>query len=449
MLAASILSACTTVPGSASHQPPIVWISLDTVRADHLDLYGGRAAMPTLAAFAKGAVVFDHAYSHFPQTQQSHWSMFTSTLPEVHRYAADSMASPYGGVTLASHLAANGYATGAFIGGMTLTAQASHLQRGFDTYDDHGDWGMDRDLRPAPEVRAAAVKWMADQDGAFFAFVHLFDAHSPYTPRDPRRYDTAYTGRADGSLAILRSQWDRPWMSQGDVDHVVALYDAELTELDAELGPLLDALPPEAIVVISSDHGESFEHGYLLNHPEVVYDSVLHVPLVISAPGSPPARVAAQVGLMDVAPTVLALAGLPPLPEAMGTPLLPQTTAHVPLYARSRAAPGGRALLAVRTPTEKGVFEEEGDSWAFDLVKDPDEDTRVPLSAALIGEERRYLSLVAPLLALWPATPPTGGPPSELRLRLEALGYSSGPGAPPPPPGAPPPPPGAPAGHPP
>ncbi len=381
--------------------------------------------MPTLERFAREAVVFEHAYSHFPQTQQSHWIMFTSTLPDVHRFAADAMGSPYTGRTLAEHLAAEGYATGGFVGGLTLTAKASGLDRGFGTYDDAGAWGIDRDLRPASEVRAAASRWMADQDGPYFAFVNFFEAHSPYEPKDPRRYDPDYTGSADGSLASLRREWSQPGMSPRDVEHVVALYDAEITELDEELGLLLAAIPPEALVVVTSDHGESFDHGYLFNHPEVLYDSVLHVPLLVRAPGIPARREAAQVGLMDVAPTLLALLGLPALPDAAGQPLLPKTTERAPLYARSRAHNGDNALLAARTPTVKAIFEETGTRWAYDLVSDPLEKVRTSVPGALGDAEERYRALVASDLARWPFIA-SDGPDAELTGRLEALGYAVG-----------------------
>lgn len=404
--------------------PTVVWISLDTVRADHLRLYGGRVAMPALEAFAARSAVFTHAYSHFPQTQQSHWVALTSTLPEPHRYAADNMDSAYKGPTLAEHLQGQGWKTGAFVGGITMRAETSGLQRGFDVYDDDYDFGLDRDLRPAPEVRAAAQRWLSAQAGPRFGFVHFFDAHTPYTPRNPSRYDADYRGTADGSLESIRREWASPWMSERDVAHVVALYDAELTELDEELGRFLDTLPADAIVVISSDHGESFEHGYLFNHPEAVDDSVLHVPLIIHAPGQVPARFDEQVGLIDVVPTLLSLAGVAPLPEAMGAVLLPHPEAQVPLYARCRAPPSGSARLAVRTPSAKAVFEDAGASWAYDLAADPHEDHRLPVPEALAGGRAGYEARVAPLTQRYPARLDPPRPDPALRDRLEALGYA-------------------------
>ncbi|MDP2310173.1 MAG: sulfatase [Pseudomonadota bacterium] len=420
MMALLTLLGC----GGEASGPPIVWITLDTVSAAHMRLYGGRAEMPTLERFARDAVVFDHAYSHFPQTQQSHWTMFTSTLPEVHRTASDARTTMYAGPTIAEHLAAAGYATGGFVGGLTLSIEASGLDRGFGVYDHASAWGRDNDLRPASQVRAQALAWMAEQDRPYFAFINLFEAHSAYEPKDGKRYDPDYTGHADGSLATLARERSNPWMSPRDIAHVVALYDAELTELDQELEALFAAIPAEAIVVVTSDHGESFDHGYLFNHPEVVYDSVLHVPLLIRAPGIPARREAAQVGLMDLTPTVLQLAGLPPMVGAAGHPLLPETPPRSPLYARSRAPTGGRALLAARTPTAKGVFEEGGASWAFDLVADPGEHARTALPAELADAQTRYDALAATDLPR--GLPSRFQPPAhELKERLEALGYTS------------------------
>ncbi len=431
MLPLLALVACSTEPtGQTSRavgtegtaRPSVLLVSLDTVGARHLSLYGGAARMPTLERFAAGAVVFDNAFAQATQTQPSHWVILTGQDAEVHRDAAIRRGSRYGGPTLAQALKSAGFATGGFIGGMTMTRPASGLDRGFDVYDDEG-FSLTREARPAEEVVDGALRWIRRQDGPWFALVHLFDAHAPYTPGDPRRYDPDYTGTADGSWSSIRSEWTRPWMSARDIAHVRARYHAEVTELDAELGRLLAAVPDDTVVVVTADHGESFAHGYYFNHAEVVYDDVLHVPLVIRAPGIAPRREAALVGTLDITPTVLAVAGVPALDGARGVSLLPFTTGRDYVYAR---APGVRSsLLSVRSRTQKAVYPEGGRGFAFDLAVDPGEEH--PLLAVppeLDAAREAYLTASATDLARWPDR--TEGLAPDTRAALEALGYVVG-----------------------
>jgi len=422
ILTLTLASGCSPPP-----RPSVLWISLDTVRADHLALYGGRATTPHLEALAARALVFDQAVSQFPETQVSHWSMLTGTLPGVHGDVAGARDSAYTGPTAAELFAGAGYATAAFIGGVTLRAQDCGLQRGFSVYDDA--FPLDpRDLRrPSGEVAARAAAWMEAQgDRPFFAFVHLFDAHFPYTPADPARYDPGYTGAFDGTDATLGPHRDfgQP-LAAPDLAHVVALYDAEISEQDAALGPLLASAPEGAIVVVSADHGESFEHGYLFNHRAVLWDAVLRVPLVIRAPGLAPGRVRDQVGLSDALPTVLALAGVP-----SGAPF----HGHAVAAPGAGPGPGGAvfattdpylpgALFAARTPAWKAVWDANADARAWDLSADPGETTPVAVPAALAGSPAAYRALLA-AHAGWTRPQPRRPPDDPATgAALQALGY--------------------------
>lgn len=472
-----ILLACGTAeippaaaPIAAPGAPSIVWISLDTVRADHLSVYGGRAATPNLEALAKTAVVYEQAYSHFPETALSHWSMLTGVLPEVHGNVPGAGTSAYSGPTAAEIARDAGYRTAAFIGGVTLLAESTGLQRGFELYDDR--FAIDRaDMkRPGAEVSAHATKWITAQTTPYFAFVHYFDAHFPYTPAEPRRYDPDYAGPIDGSDAALGRLRDRvvteAELPARDLEHVVALYDAELTELDAMLAPLLGALKGDEIVVVTADHGESFENGYLFNHRGSLGDGVLHVPLIVRAPGVAPTRVTGMVGLMDVLPTVVAAAKLTTDAPFQGRSMLPTSRGRDVVWARTDpwmvgTVAGGRAgpLLAARTPGWKAIWGADGgDAW--DLAADPGEARPVAIPDDLAGAPSEYAMRIAEMA---PHQQEVAGrrirPPGETEL-LEQLGYlqrDDGPQGPPlpgnGPPGPPPPgsrpPPGPPGGPPP
>ena len=162
-----------------------------------------------------------------------------------------------------------------------------------------------------------AVRWIqkAKQNNRpYFAFVHYFDAHFPYTPPSPwdTAYDPNYTGNINGTDTVLAPYRDgKKEPSARDVEHVLALYDGEISALDATIAPLLNVWIKIRLVAITSDHGESFEHGYYFNHRAGLWDSVMHIPLVIRGPGVDAQTVIErQVGLIDVTPTLLTLAGL-------------------------------------------------------------------------------------------------------------------------------------------
>jgi len=442
--------------GEAAASPrSVVIISLDTTRADRLQIYGGRAETPQLARVAGQGVRFDAAFSHFPETCPSHWAMLSGLPPEAHGPVVPHRGSRSTAPTLAEIAQRSGYTTGAFIGGATLQDSACGLSRGFQVYDDAFQVDLADMRRPAAEVTAAAVGWIQAQPGPFLAFVHYFDAHFPYTPPAPwdSRYDPGYTGALDGrdsSLDPFRRGERAP--EPRDLEHVLALYDGELSALDAELAPLLAAVPDDAVLIITADHGESFEHGYYFNHRGALWDPVIRVPLLIRAPGLPAAAVVPdQVGLVDVTPTALALAGLPadrrmigadltPVirGEARGRPLVVSwTDPQMPDPQRSARSPGWKRL-------ERG-----GATALYDLGADPGELRAMPDDPAVMAEaEAAWTAAVGPLVAAMGPAPATPTPHSAEEAKLlEALGYmvpgapgGPGPGAggrPPGPPGGP------------
>ncbi len=429
MIALLLATACVR----AEPRPNVLWVTLDTVGAQHLALYGGPAATPTVASL--GGRVFERAFTHFPETAVSHWAMFTGAVPEVHGDVGRYGDSTFTGPTVAEALGAAGYDTAAFIGGITLQAHACGLQRGFDTYDDR----FAGETRPAAQVVAAADAWIDGRDRPWFAFVHLFDAHFPYEPANPRRYDPDYVGSFDGTDRTLRPHRDfgAP-LPERDLAHVAALHHAEITELDAALAPLLGAIDDTTVVIVTADHGESFGHGYLFNHRASLYDEVLHVPLVVRAAGLAPGRDTRLVASTDLAPTVLDLVGLSAPSSMMGGTLLAPPS-RVGLVARTDAALPP-SWVAARSATHKAIWplEPAGDGLGFDIVADPAEARATAPEPTLMDVRRSHEAAVG-RMSRW--TRPieharsVGGSEAE---RLEALGYVSPTARPAPPHPAPP-----------
>lgn len=418
--------------GTADDAPrDLLLISLDTVRADRLGVYGGRAETPNLAGFSAQGARFDQAISHFPETALSHWAMMSGVLPEVHGNVPAHGGSLYPGPTLAELAKEHGYQTAAVIGGITMTDSASGMSRGFDVYDDEFEVDPADMRRHGDEVTTEALAWWAQAESPKFLFVHYFDAHFPYTPAAPwdTRYDADYTGTLTGTDADLGPIRDgTAEISARDLAHVLALYDGELSELDAMIAPLLDATAgSETVVAITSDHGESFEHDYLFNHRAGLWDGITRVPLLVRGPGVEPGTVVGdQVGLTDITPTLLELVGLPSDSRMQGQ-------SRVPLM---RGEGGGqdvvysvtdpwadRPQFAARTVAAK-VIERGDEVLSYGLSVDPSEtDSSAPVAATLAGARATYDAQVADL------APAQVAPANDRSLspgeaaQLEALGY--------------------------
>jgi arylsulfatase A-like enzyme/tetratricopeptide (TPR) repeat protein len=306
-LAAFLLSCHPGSEGRFSPRPSpnVLLVSIDTLRADHLGCYGARAKTPTIDGLAADGVLFERAVSHVPVTLPSHASLLTGIYPIAHGIrdnGAFRLASTHR--TLASLLRERGYRTGAFVASFPLDSRFG-LDQGFDVYDDVYGEGSYYDIqiaeRPADEVLNPAAAWIEQTAGGpFFAFVHLYDPHSPYEPPPP----------------FAERFGNDP-------------YSGEIAYVDDALGRFLSRLTAagrmdNTIVVITADHGEGLgEHGEK-THGMFAYDSTLHVPLVFHWKDALPRglRVTARVRLIDVAPTLATLAGLPPFGGFQGEPLV-------------------------------------------------------------------------------------------------------------------------------
>jgi arylsulfatase A-like enzyme/Tfp pilus assembly protein PilF len=272
---------------------PVVIISIDTLRADHLSAYGytsGRT--PVLDAFAQEAVVFDAIYSQAPTTLPSHASLLTGLLPprtgvrDNIGYALDA-AHP----TLASRFKRAGYRTGGAVSAYVLRSQAG-LGQGFEFFDDALEIGGPTESvgaiqRDGAVAVASLSRWVTDHaDGAFFAFLHLYEPHTPYAPPPAYR-----------SLA--------------------SPYDGEIAYADELVGRFLGRLKAlgaydKAVIAVVSDHGEGLgDHGEA-EHGMFLYREALHVPLLLRLPGGlrGGTRPTGTAGLVDLSATFLDLTGL-------------------------------------------------------------------------------------------------------------------------------------------
>ncbi len=267
--------------GGAREPRSIVLVTIDTLRADRLGSYGGKARTPTLDGLASAGARFENVFAQSPLTLPSHSSILTGTYPTFHGVRDNGrFRLPAEMETLAEILKRVGYETGAFVSGFPVDSRFG-LDQGFDVYDD--SLGRSRTRvslaeRRAEDVVAPARSWIEGRgQGLYFAWVHLFDPHAPYDPPDP--YPNTYEG--------------------------------EVAYVDASLKDLLDAVSKDAFIAGTADHGEGLgEHGES-THSFFVYDSTLRVPWILRGPGIEAGTVVAEtVRSIDLVPTILDLVGL-------------------------------------------------------------------------------------------------------------------------------------------
>jgi arylsulfatase A-like enzyme/Tfp pilus assembly protein PilF len=276
----------------------IVLFTIDTLRADHLGCYGyDKVQSPQIDRLANEGVLFEHNIVQTPLTLPSHSSIMTGTYPFYHGVRDN------GGFyldkshhTLAESLKKNGYATGAFVAAFVLDSRWG-LDQGFDTYYDNFDLtkyktvSLDSVQRRGDEVLAEAYKWLENRSQQkFFAWIHLYDPHTPYDPPEP--YKTEYKG---GHFR---------------------LYDGEIAYVDQLIGEFRDFMEKKnlfdkTLIIFTADHGESLGEHKESAHGFFLYDSAIRVPLIIRFPeGKFAGRVVSpQVKSIDIMPTVLHLLG--------------------------------------------------------------------------------------------------------------------------------------------
>jgi len=290
-----------------SKRGPVIVISIDTLRADHLPLYGyDGVKTPNIDALARDGIAFEEAWAHVPLTLPSHVAMLTGELPAENGvrnnlgYRFDAAAH----ATIPSLLKKEGYATGAAVSAYVLRGNTG-LAAAFDSYDDAMDGSEGASVadlqRSGPRTLAVSEKWIdANRERPFFFMLHLYEPHAPYDPPEPFR--SAYAGHP---------------------------YDGEIAAADAVVGEFVRFLKEKSLydgatIIFMSDHGEGLgDHGEI-QHGIFLYRESLRVPLVLKLPGSKRGgtRVATPVGLIDILPTVAQIVRTEPPKARAGRSLL-------------------------------------------------------------------------------------------------------------------------------
>ena len=387
----------------------VLLITIDTLRGDALGADGGQAATPNLDRLAAGGARFTFAHAHAVVTLPSHTSILTGQLPYEHGMRDNSGFRVKDGTeTLATRLKRLGFATGAFVGGFPLTKRFG-LSPGFDVYDDQipelkGDVTFTMPERPANEVVERALAWIDRTPDKFFGWVHVFDAHSPYTPP-----------------AEFAGQYARP-------------YDGEVAWVDSALGPLLDRLSTlsrPTLVIVTADHGESLgEHGEA-THGMFAYEATLHVPLIMATvtPGgrSQGRVITSPVRHIDIAPTVMDAVGEPADPAWLGASLRSVIAQgdgpDRPSYFESMTYNLVRGWAPLRgVLQDRTKYVDQPIPEVYDLATDPTE------LRNLASADTQRLQVLTNLLGTFNTAPPDrrGAETVEVSAALRSLGYASG-----------------------
>ena len=413
---ATALLLATGYALAASAAPNVVFITIDTLRADHLGCYGYKQIRtPNIDALAADGIRFERAYTSVPVTLPSHTVIFTGTYPMlsgIHDFSANKLnpSQP----TLASVLKEHGYNTAAVIGSAVLDSRFG-LNHGFDFYYDHFDFNrllesnLDEMERPGNVVADIALDWLSkNYQKKFFLWMHLYDPHHPYRPPSP--YSEQYK--------------DRP-------------YDGEIAFADAQAGRLVEFLKDKGVyqntlIVVSGDHGEGLgEHGEK-THGFFIYNSTLHVPLIFHLPqrarGS---TIADPVSLADLMPTVLKLLNIDVPTQVQGTDLSLQllgkkSEARRQLYAESFLPRLHFNWSELRGMETAGYhFIEAPKPELYDLNRDPAETRNLFAEKKAVGEEMRaqLAGLIRQYSAGQELAEKTGLDPA-LMERLKSLGYA-------------------------
>jgi arylsulfatase A-like enzyme/Tfp pilus assembly protein PilF len=414
---AVLLIAGAAVPLRAAPKaaPNVVFITIDTLRADHLGCYGYKQIhTPNIDALAEEGVRFERAFTPVPVTLPSHTVIFTGTYPMysgMHDFSGNKLSPTQ--PTLASVLKSDGYATGAVVASAVLDSRFG-LNRGFDFYYDHFDFSrldeanLDEMERPGNVVADTALAWLSQNyQKKFFLWMHLYDPHYPYRPPAP--------------------------FSEEYKDHP---YDGEIAFADQQVGRLIQFLKDKGLynntlIVLSGDHGESLgEHGEK-THGFFIYNATLHVPVIVHVPGAKPKAVDDLVSTADLMPTVLSALGMAVPAEVQGRSLLPlieepNKKSDEDLYAESylpRLHFDWSELRGVET--DRYHFIDAPKPELYDLTKDPGETQNLFAGKKAVGEEMRgkLTEVIRRYSAGKELAEKTGLDPA-LMERLKSLGYA-------------------------
>jgi arylsulfatase A-like enzyme len=425
-------------------RPNVLVLLVDTLRADRLGAYGATPSpTPSLDRLAGEGRVFTQSIAQAPWTLPSVTSILTGVHPRSHgvlgRLAGEHddaieaafLADTFR--TLPEHAAAAGITT-VGVSANPLIGRGTNVVQGFETFVEYGWDRPRRNWMPATDVNDRFLDWArANSDHRFFAYLQYMEPHDPYTPADDAPAAPAgvrpVVARGEIHDLARKINWGAaPPLPEVELAHLRHLYDGEVARFDQALAQLRAGLEAaglwdSTIVIVTADHGESFQEHGRLTHGTHLYDELLHVPLVMAGPGIPPGRDDRLAQGIDVYPTVSRLLGLPPPTGVAGHDLLgDERTESVFSETSIGVGPDGARteLVSLRTPAWKLVHAPDHSYFElYDLRQDPSEHTdlggQTPEGVALAGT-----------LTTWRTTapaPPAVADAPVLTDKLRALGY--------------------------
>lgn len=320
----SVLVLAQTAPGSTAPLKNVIIISVDTLRADHLGCYGyPRNTSPAIDALSKDGVLFTRCFTLTPLTTPAFSTMLTSLSPHRHGAKRNGLSIFNQIHTLPFYLKKHGITSAAFISNWPLRKNLCGLHRDFDSYTEvfgKRRWGGILNAEgEAQDVTERATAWLEkNHKKPLFLWVHFTDPHAPY--KFHRQHVFKYHEKY------------RPLYPPGTHYDKIERYDSEIALTDHHIGKLLEkiralGLYRDTLIIFNSDHGESFgEHNYF-RHGRKLYNSTLHIPLIVKYPGNHLGGTERQdnVCLLDIAPTILSALGIPVPDHMEGRPLQQKT----------------------------------------------------------------------------------------------------------------------------
>ena len=430
-------------------RPPVVLITIDTLRPDHMSVYGyARDTTPNLNRRAATGAVFEQAYTYWPKTRGSFVAMmsgktagesgYSSKYPELHAF------NP----TLAEMLRQDGYDTAAFVDNPNV-GRAHGFDRGFEQFVEMwADPALGGDeVLSTQEITKRGVAYLLSKGGkdGFLLWLHYVNPHAPYTP--PQPFDQAFTDRprrdrtlkaVDGFFGGIPKQWAMPGKFR--LSDYVNAYDGEIAYVDSQVEEVLKALDatnqfPKTTVVISSDHGESLgEHDYFFDHGANLHDPTQRVPMIVLGRSASAVKSSVLVSTLDIMPTLLDAARVSFPSGLVGRSLLPFAGGRTESSRTVLFAGSDRGHQAVWDARFKLIDEEPSSTKSvralFDRQSDPGEmkalgpvvETRKALELAL--DEYRDIEFRSALRnrARLEGRAPKSMSKEECE-RLKALGY--------------------------
>jgi arylsulfatase A-like enzyme len=454
---------------AATGRPNLVLVVIDTLRADHLACYGyHRPTSPVLDALAARGLLFEHAYAQSSWTKPATASLLTGRSPTEHQTLSETARLPDAEVTVAERLRAHGYRTAMLSANPWITPEYG-FDQGADEfvsiYDERfvrvtllmqglrrvsaltgGRLPLYNRIKylvlgelstTARDTRLVdlALAWLERRPlEPFFLYLHMMSPHHPYDPPPP--FDRFVPDR---SHAPVRNHPRKSYrfFEQGDplpdaaLADMVARYDGDVLYADTELGRLLAGvdrlrLRESTAIVVTADHGEEFFEHRNWGHGQSLYNELVRIPLVVSAPGhAAPHRVTPPVSHADVVPTLLALAGAPPGAGLRGRNLLAPSATDPPAVSELLYRYGTSRSVVRRD--DKLVLTEQGERHAaelFDLGTDPTERRPLPTTDPRAASLTAVLDEHVALATRARSRPTDVAVDDDTRTNLRALGYA-------------------------